>query len=97
METTTPDEFIERAVIDINVEFVGSPFMQWTINDTPDAHFLNGEKRIRFHIVELNQDVAIERCNIAWAAIGRRIDKIPVKKAKPPSEAPTGRVDVNRM
>ena len=97
MEVTSPDEFIEKPVIDINVEFMGAPFMQWTINDTPDAQFHNGEKRIRFHIVELNQDVAIERCNIAWASIGRRIDKIPVKKAKPSGEAPTGHVDVNRM
>lgn len=80
MDINTPDEFIEKPVIDIDVTFGLAQPMRWTINDTPDAQFKNAPQGIQFFIVETQELVRIERAQIAWSAIRRRIDRIPVKK-----------------
>jgi hypothetical protein len=96
MDITTPDEYITKNVIDINVEAVGAPALSWTINDEPASKFHNGEKRITFHIAETaagptDIDVAIERTNVIQAVISRRT--IQVKKETP---KPLTGLDVTR-
>jgi len=83
MDVTSPDEFIDKPVIDIDVTFCNAPAMGWTINDTPEAQFKSGACAITFTIVETGQEVSIERNAIAWSSITRRIDRIPVPKPRP--------------
>lgn len=91
MEIETPQEFIERQVIDIDVEFIGAPPAHWTINERTDGpSYVLGMDNITFDIPETGQKIAINRRNIAWTSIMKRVDRIPVPKPKPaPVVAPT--------
>lgn len=88
MEIQDVESFIEKPVIDITVEFIGAPGMVWTIDDVPESEFRNGRDRIHFRVTSINGkaadiEVNIERRNLAWSSISKRIDRIPVKREGP--------------
>lgn len=81
MEIVTPQEFIEKPVIDIDVEFIGAPGMRWTINDVLETKFVNDSlDGMTFCIAETGHTVHIPTQNVAWYSVRYRIDRIPVKK-----------------
>lgn len=86
MEINSPDDFREQPVIDIEVEFVGGAQNAWTINDEPDNPVNEREREIYFRF--LKTLVTVERRNILWWGLTRRIDRIPLKKEGALSTAP---------
>lgn len=87
MEINSPDDFREQPVIDIEVEFIGGAQNAWTINDEPDNQPSNEDgNSILFTF--LNAAVIIERRNVLWWSLRRRIDRIPLKKEGALSTAP---------
>lgn len=88
MELTTPEEFEERAVIDIEIAYPPSGTMGWTINDNAAANFSISDTTIRFTIAETGEDIRIERQNCVWTGVRRLIRKYPKRKtvSPPPAE-----------
>ena len=89
MELTTPEEFIERHIIDIEIVYV-SGSMGWTINNTPEAEFQEDsiDRVITFTIVETGQRISIERSNCVYTSVTFTTRKYS-KPRVPPTPTPT--------
>ena len=88
MEIKSDPDFIEKPVIDIQVEFAGGDAdrdMAWTINDEPASSFSLDDSAVSFR-PDPNTLVVIQAANTNWLLIRHRIDRIPTPVVIPKPE-----------
>jgi hypothetical protein len=80
MDVSSPEEFIERPVVDIEVEMIGVPGLTLTLNYPADIKEPTDPEKgwLSFVVPEMNgKTVRFPARNIGFYSITRRMDLIP--------------------